>query len=53
VHTQPDFRRLGFAPGDFPNSEAYYARCLSLPMYASLSDADQRYVIDKIRDLLA
>lgn len=53
VHTQPDFRRLGFAPGDFPNSEAYYARCLSLPMYASLSDADQRYVIDKIRELLA
>lgn len=52
VHTQPFYRRLGFAPGDFPNSEAYYARCLSLPMYAGLSDADQSYVIDKVRELL-
>jgi UDP-4-amino-4,6-dideoxy-N-acetyl-beta-L-altrosamine transaminase len=52
VHTQPDFRRLGFIPGDFPNSEAYYAHCLSLPMYASLTNADQCYVIEKIRELL-
>lgn len=52
VHTQPYFRRLGFSFGDFPNSEAYYTRCLSLPMYPSLADADQCYVIEKIRKLL-
>lgn len=52
VHTQPDYRGLGFALGDFPNSEAYYRRCLSLPMYASLSDADQQYSIESLRAIL-
>jgi UDP-4-amino-4,6-dideoxy-N-acetyl-beta-L-altrosamine transaminase len=53
VHTQPDYRALGFAPGDFPNSEAYYGRCLSLPMYAGLTDAEQAYVIESVQKALA
>ena len=39
VHTQPDFRTLGFRVGQFPVSEEYYSRCLSLPMFAALTDA--------------
>lgn len=53
VHTQPYFRRLGFAQGDFPNSENYYTRCLSLPIYAGLTDEKQSYVIDKVREVIA
>ena len=53
VHLQPDFRRLGFAAGQFPASEAYYSRCLSLPMYAGLSDADQAAVIAALHKALA
>jgi UDP-4-amino-4,6-dideoxy-N-acetyl-beta-L-altrosamine transaminase len=53
VHTQPDFRALGFRPGDFPHSEAYYARCLSLPMFAALTDADQERVCEALRRVLA
>jgi dTDP-4-amino-4,6-dideoxygalactose transaminase len=41
VHTQPDFRKLGFHAGQFPVSEAYYSRCLTLPLHAGLTDADQ------------
>lgn len=44
VHTQPDFRALGFRAGQFPTSEAYYSRCLSLPMFASLTDVEQGQV---------
>jgi UDP-4-amino-4,6-dideoxy-N-acetyl-beta-L-altrosamine transaminase len=44
VHTQPDFRALGFRRGQFPASEAYYSRCLSLPMFAALTDGEQRQV---------
>jgi UDP-4-amino-4,6-dideoxy-N-acetyl-beta-L-altrosamine transaminase len=51
VHTQPDYRRLGFACGDFPNSEAYYARCISLPMFSSLTNTEQHYVIGKIKEV--
>lgn len=54
VHTQPFYReRFGFAAGDFPNAENYYARTISLPMYAALTDAQQSQVIDALRRVLA
>jgi UDP-4-amino-4,6-dideoxy-N-acetyl-beta-L-altrosamine transaminase len=52
VHLQPDFMSLGFAEGDFPISESYYAQCVSLPMYATLSENQQGEVIKQIRRLL-
>jgi UDP-4-amino-4,6-dideoxy-N-acetyl-beta-L-altrosamine transaminase len=45
IHLQPDYEALGFRAGQFPSSEAYYARCLSLPMYAALTKSDQQLVI--------
>jgi UDP-4-amino-4,6-dideoxy-N-acetyl-beta-L-altrosamine transaminase len=53
VHTQPYYRRLGFAPGDFPVAEAYYREAVSIPMYAALSDDDQDIVIARLREALA
>lgn len=53
VHTQPYYRALGFSEGDFPISEAYYARCISLPMYAGLTDAQQERVISAVKEALA
>ncbi len=52
VHLQPHYRRLGFRPGDFPQAEAYYARAVSLPMYAGLSDEQQDRVVAALRDAL-
>ncbi len=45
VHTQPHYRAMGFAPGQFPQAEAYYAEAISIPLYAGLSDADQDRVV--------
>ena len=45
VHTQPYYRQFGFSPGDFPAAEQYYARAISLPMYAALTDEEQEYII--------
>lgn len=53
VHTQPHYRRLGFRPGQFPASEAYYAGAISIPLYAGLTDAMQDQVIDALRRSLA
>lgn len=53
VHTQPHYRRLGFQPGQFPASEAYYAGAISIPLYAGLSDAAQDQVIAALRKALA
>ena len=49
-HTQPYFHKLGFRTGQFPVSESYYARCMSIPMYAGLTDADQALVIGALRE---
>lgn len=48
VHLQPFYQKLGFKKGDFPKAEKYYERCLSLPMYPSLKEAEQEFVIEKV-----
>lgn len=53
VHHMPYYEQLGWKPGDFPHAEAYYRRCLSLPLYPALTDAEQQYVIDCVREFLA
>jgi len=52
VHLQPYYRELGFAPGDFPNAEAYYARAITLPLYPSMSDDDVQTVITALTELV-
>lgn len=52
VHTQPYYRALGFQTGDFPEAERYYAQAVSLPMYASLTEAQQDVVVSAIRSAL-
>jgi UDP-4-amino-4,6-dideoxy-N-acetyl-beta-L-altrosamine transaminase len=49
VHLQPYYRMIGFKPGDFPAAESYYSRAVSLPMFAALTDAQQDFVIDKVK----
>lgn len=53
VHTQPYYSKFGFAQGDFPAAEAYYASAISLPMFPTLSEDDQRRVVDALKDTLA
>lgn len=50
IHLQPYYRRLGWRNGDLPVVEKYYEKCLSLPMYPSLTEDEQTYVIDKVLD---
>ena len=48
VHTLPYYRRIGYKAADLSCSEAFYARCLSLPMYPSLAPEEQNYVIERV-----
>ena len=47
-HLMPYYKQFGYKKGDFPAAEAYYDKCLSIPMYHSLSDDDQNFVIDTV-----
>lgn len=53
VHTQPDYQRLGFKSGDFPVAEAYYQRAVSLPLFPTMTEAQQDQVIDALYGSLA
>lgn len=48
VHLMPYYKQFGNKKGDAPFAETYYDNCLSIPMYHSLSNEEQEYVIDVI-----
>jgi len=50
VHTQPYYRNLGFNPGDYPEAEAYYAEAISLPMFSGLTEAQQNFVVQALKE---
>ena len=53
VHLQPFYKNLGFSTGDFPVAEDYYARAISIPLYAGLTDDEQSSVVKAIKEALA
>ncbi|MNF10013.1 DegT/DnrJ/EryC1/StrS aminotransferase family protein [compost metagenome] len=53
MHTQPYYQSLGFQVGDFPQSEAYYAEAISLPMFQTMSEEQQDRVISVLQEVLS
>jgi UDP-4-amino-4,6-dideoxy-N-acetyl-beta-L-altrosamine transaminase len=53
IHTQPHYRRLGFKRGDFPASEHYYDRAISIPMFPAMTPAQQQRVVDTLAKALS
>ena len=52
VHTQPYYRNtFGYRIGNYPNAEAYYAKCISLPLYPSLTDEDLADIVTRIKSI--
>ncbi|MDC3257917.1 UDP-4-amino-4,6-dideoxy-N-acetyl-beta-L-altrosamine transaminase [Flavobacteriales bacterium] len=52
VHTLPYYKAIGYEEADLSNSENYYKRCISLPMYPSLKNSEQKFVIKKILNFI-
>src|SRR5690554_464818 len=48
VHTLPYYKEIGYGDADLSKAENYYNHCISLPMYPSLTDEEQEYVIEKV-----
>lgn len=53
VHLMPYYRQFGWKEGDMPIAEKYYANCLSLPMYPTLTEEEQKFVIKSIDEFCA
>jgi dTDP-4-amino-4,6-dideoxygalactose transaminase len=52
VHYQPYYQSQGWKKGDLPVAEQFYKECLSLPIYPSLTNDEQDYVIQEIIDFV-
>ena len=52
LHRMPYYEGLGWKAGDFPLAEEYYARCLSIPLFPTLTDEEQEYVVACIVEFL-
>ena len=48
IYRMPYYRNLGIKEGECPIAEEYYKHCLALPMYPTLTDEEQDYVIECI-----
>ena len=52
IHLQPYFQQLGFKLGDFPHAEDYYQRAITLPVFPSLTQENQLYIIKTLKQAL-
>ena len=48
IHKLPYYENIGYSSANLEFAEDYYLRCISLPMYPSLSNEEQKYVINKV-----
>ena len=48
VHTLPYYQKIGYDKAELSNSENYYSKCISLPMFPSLTNEEQEFVIEKV-----
>ena len=53
VHLHPYYKAKGFKKGDYELSEKYYEQCLSLPIYPSMREEEQDFVIQKIINFIS
>lgn len=52
IHFQPFYRDMGFSLGDFPNAETYYSKAITLPLHPRITEEQQEYICNSLREIL-
>lgn len=52
IHTMPYYKQIGYEGADLKHAENYYSKCISLPVYPTLSETEQDYIINTIFEFL-
>jgi len=52
IHTHPYYQQFGFKVGDFPNSESYYNREISIPLFHTMTFDQQDQVVLALKKIL-
>ncbi len=53
IHLSKAYRFLGYSQGDFPMAEYISQKVLALPMHPFLTEDEQKYVVDCIKEFFA
>ena len=49
IYRHPYYSAMGFDGSNFPEAEKYYKTAISIPMYPSMTEGEQAFVIDVIK----
>jgi UDP-4-amino-4,6-dideoxy-N-acetyl-beta-L-altrosamine transaminase len=52
VHNLPYYKKIGYSGADLSNAEKYYSKCISLPIYPTLSNEEQNFVIEQVNQFV-
>ncbi len=52
VHQLPYYKKIGYEDANLKNANNYYDRCISLPMFPSLTNEDVDFVISKTLEFI-
>jgi len=52
INKQPYYQSLGYGDEQTPQMDLYYQTAISLPMFPSITDEEQSYIIDKIKKII-
>ena len=52
AHLMPYYRQFGWKEGDMSVAEDYYSKCLALPMFPTLTNEEQNWIIEKVKEFL-
>jgi dTDP-4-amino-4,6-dideoxygalactose transaminase len=52
INKQPYYKKLGYGNENLPNMQKYYEEAFSIPLFYSLDEKTQNYVIEKLFEVL-
>lgn len=52
VYRHPFYQKMGFAPGRWPEAEAFYREAITIPLFAAMTQDQQDHVIVSLKQVL-
>ncbi len=52
VHRHPYYEKLGFKKNDFPVAEKFHKEVISIPLFPSLQESQQNYVVQTLKKVM-
>jgi perosamine synthetase len=53
VYLHPYYKKLGYTKGLCPNAEVFSASMISIPLFPTLSEKKQKYIVKKLKDIIS